>query len=57
MRMRKEPLWPRRWVATAGGTRPRSDSARVTGRSRVRPLSPRVVATVKGIENLLQRVL
>ena len=45
------PPWPRRWKATAGGTRPDADSVGVTGRSRAAQARPRDVASVKGMQN------
>jgi len=55
--MRMPPNLPSRKKAAAGGTRPWLDSKAVMGRSRARAERPRVVARVKGMQNLAGSIL
>ena len=50
--IRTPPKSPKRKKAVAGGTRPSLASRVVMGRSKARADSPRVVARVKGMQNL-----
>jgi hypothetical protein len=51
IKIRMEPESPRRWLATAGGTRPDPASSAVMGSRRAVEVNPREVAREKGMAN------